>query len=73
MIQVEKENLIYLLEILAAVEDEPCRFILLCDNLTSEVGKLSCKRLKSAPDGSVYSAPENALICVTSNRRSLLT
>ncbi len=72
VIQVEKEDLIYLSEIFAAVEDEPYRFILLCDDLTFEVGELSYKMLKSALDGSVYSAPENVLIYVTSNRRYLL-
>jgi uncharacterized protein len=72
VIQVEKEDLIYLSEIFSAVEDQPYRFILLCDDLTFEVGELSYKMLKSALDGSVYSAPENVLIYVTSNRRHLL-
>ncbi len=71
-IQVEKEDLIYLSEIFTAVENRPYRFILLCDDLTFEVGELSYKMLKSALDGSVYSAPENVLIYVTSNRRHLL-
>lgn len=72
VIQVEKEDLVYLSEIFSAVETEPYRFILLCDDLTFEVGELSYKMLKSALDGSVYSAPENVLIYVTSNRRHLL-
>lgn len=72
VIQVEKEDLVYLAEIFSAVENEPYRFILLCDDLTFEVGELSYKMLKSALDGSVYSAPENVLIYVTSNRRYLL-
>ncbi len=53
---MEKEDLIYLSEIFAAVENEPYRFILLCDDLTFEVGELNYKMLKSALDGSVYSA-----------------
>ncbi len=72
VIQVEKEDLIYIAEIFAAVEDQPYRFIMLCDDLTFETGELSYKMLKSALDGSVYSAPENVLIYVTSNRRYLL-
>lgn len=71
-IQVEKEDLIYLSEIFTAVENQPYRFILLCDDLSFEVGELSYKMLKSALDGSVYSAPENVLIYVTSNRRHLI-
>ncbi|HBA87761.1 MAG TPA: AAA family ATPase [Geobacter sp.] len=72
VIQVEKDDLIYLSDIFSSVENEPFRFILLCDDLTFEVGELSYKMLKSALDGSVYSAPENVLIYVTSNRRHLL-
>ncbi|NJD91198.1 MAG: ATP-binding protein [Geobacter sp.] len=72
IIQIEKEDLIYLSDIFSAIEDLPYRFILLCDDLTFEVGELSYKMLKSALDGSVYSPPENVLIYVTSNRRHLL-
>ncbi|MBT1075710.1 ATP-binding protein [Geobacter grbiciae] len=72
VIQVEKEDLIYLSDIFSAVENEPYRFILLCDDLTFEPGELTYKILKSALDGSVYSPPENVLIYVTSNRRHLL-
>ncbi|MDO3377221.1 ATP-binding protein [Geoalkalibacter halelectricus] len=72
IIQVEKEDLIYISEIFAAIEDQPYRYIMLCDDLTFETGELSYKMLKSALDGSVYSAPENVLIYVTSNRRYLL-
>ena len=72
IIQIEKEDLIFLSDIFTIVQDEPYRFILLCDDLTFEVGELSYKMLKSALDGSVYSAPENILIYVTSNRRHLI-
>ncbi len=72
VIQVEKEDLVYISEIFAAVEDQPYRFIMLCDDLTFETGELAYKMLKSALDGSVYSAPDNVLIYVTSNRRYLL-
>jgi len=72
VIQVEKEDLIYISEIFSAVENQPYRFIMLCDDLTFETGDLTYKMLKSALDGSVYSAPENVLIYVTSNRRYLL-
>jgi predicted AAA+ superfamily ATPase len=72
IIQVEKEDLVYISEIFSAIEDQPYRYIMLCDDLTFETGELSYKMLKSALDGSVYSAPENVLIYVTSNRRYLL-
>jgi predicted AAA+ superfamily ATPase len=72
VIQVEKEDLVYISQIFAQVEKQPYRFIMLCDDLSFEMGELSYKMLKSALDGSVYSPPENVLIYVTSNRRYLL-
>lgn len=72
VIQIEKEDLVYLSDIFTAVENQPYRFILLCDDLSFEFGELGYKLLKSALDGSVYSPPENVLIYVTSNRRHLI-
>jgi predicted AAA+ superfamily ATPase len=59
VIQIEKEDLVYLSDIFTAVENQPYRFILLCDDLSFEFGELGYKLLKSALDGSVYSPPEN--------------
>ena len=72
VIQVEKEDLIHLPDIFAAIKGQPYKFILLCDDLSFEHGELTYKMLKSALDGSVYAAPKNVLIYVTSNRRYLL-
>ena len=72
IVQVDKEDLIHLPYIFAVIKDEPYRFILLCDDLSFEQGEITYKMLKSALDGSVYSAPDNVLIYVTSNRRYLL-
>lgn len=72
VIQVDKDDLIFLPDIFAAIRGETYRFILLCDDLSFEPGESSYKMLKSALDGSVYAAPENVRIYVTSNRRHLL-
>ncbi len=72
VIQVDKDDLIHLTEVFAAIKGEPYRFILLCDDLSFEPGESSYKVLKSALDGSVYAAPENVRFYVTSNRRHLL-
>ncbi len=72
VIQVDKDDLIYLPDIFAAIRGQKYRFILLCDDLSFEPGDASYKMLKSALDGSVYAAPENLRIYVTSNRRHLL-
>lgn len=72
VIQVDKEDLIHLPGIFSAIKGQPYKFILLCDDLSFEHGELTYKMLKSALDGSVYAAPENVLIYVTSNRRYLI-
>jgi predicted AAA+ superfamily ATPase len=72
VIQVDKDDLVYLPDIVDAIKHEPYRFILFSDDVSFEAGDSSYKMLKSALDGSVYAPPENALIYVTSNRRHLL-
>jgi len=72
VIQVDKDDLINLADIFAAIKGETYRFIILCDDLSFEPGESSYKVLKSALDGAVYAAPENIRFYVTSNRRHLL-
>lgn len=72
IIQVDKDDLVYLPDIFSAIKGQDYRFILLCDDLSFESGESSYKMLKSALDGSVYAAPEQVRFYVTSNRRYLL-
>ncbi len=72
VVQVDKDDLVHLPDIVDAIKGEPYRFIIFSDDASFEVGESSYKMLKSALDGSVYAPPENALIYVTSNRRHLL-
>jgi len=72
IVQVDKSDLDHLPDIFAQISRQPYRFILLCDDLSFEPGDVGYKILKSVLDGSVYAAPKNALIYVTSNRRHLL-
>jgi len=72
VIQVDKDDLVHLPEIVDQLKGEPFRFIIFSDDVSFEVGESSYKMLKSALDGSVYAPPENMLIYVTSNRRHLI-
>ncbi|MBI2353704.1 MAG: ATP-binding protein [Deltaproteobacteria bacterium] len=72
VIQVDKDDLLHLPDIVDAIKNEPYRYIVFSDDVSFEVGESSYKMLKSALDGSVYAPPDNALIYVTSNRRHLL-
>jgi len=72
VIQVDKDDLVHLPDIVDRLKGEPYRFIIFSDDVSFEVGESSYKMLKSALDGSVYAPPENMLIYVTSNRRHLI-
>jgi len=72
IIQVDKDDLIHLPDIVDSIKQEPYRFIIFSDDVSFEVGEVGYKMLKSALDGSVYAPPENTRIYVTSNRRHLL-
>jgi len=72
VIQVDRDHLVQLPAIVEAVRGEPYRFLVFSDDVSFEVGESSYKMLKSALDGSVFAAPENVLIYVTSNRRHML-
>jgi predicted AAA+ superfamily ATPase len=72
VIQVDKDDLVHLPDIVDEVKEKPYKFVIFSDDASFEVGESSYKMLKSALDGSVYAPPENVLIYVTSNRRHLL-
>ena len=72
LIEVEREDLIDLPDIVELIAGRPERFILFCDDLSFEAGESAYKALKAVLDGSVASVPDNVLIYATSNRRHLM-
>ena len=72
LIEVDKDDLIQLPDILGLIADRPERFILFCDDLSFEASESAYKALKAALDGSIAATPDNVLIYATSNRRHLL-
>lgn len=72
MIQVDRNDLVELPEIVDDIRALPQRFIVFCDDLTFESGEASYRALKSVLDGSIEEPPANVLIYATSNRRHLL-
>jgi len=72
LIEVEKEHLIDLPDIVEQLFERPERFVLFCDDLSFEADDASYKSLKAVLDGSIAAPPENVLIYATSNRRHLL-
>ncbi len=72
LIEVDKDDLIDLPDIVELLEGRPERFILFTDDLSFEDGEAAYKALKSVLDGSVAAVPDNVLIYATSNRRHLM-
>lgn len=72
LIEVEKEHLADLPDIVELVAPRPERFIIFCDDLSFEEGESGYKALKVALDGSIAAQSDNVLIYATSNRRHLL-
>ena len=72
LIEVEKEHLVDLPDIVEMVAQRPERFIIFCDDLSFEEGESGDKALKVALDGSIATQSDNVLIYATSNRRHLL-
>ncbi len=72
LIEVDKNDLIDLPEIIDLIDGRSERFILFCDDLSFEEGEAAYKALKSVLDGSLAAVPENVLIYATSNRRHLM-
>ncbi|MDX9699959.1 MAG: ATP-binding protein [Rhodocyclaceae bacterium] len=72
LVEVDKDELMDLPDIIEMLESRPERFILFCDDLSFEEGEPAYKALKSVLDGSVSALPDNVLIYATSNRRHLM-
>jgi predicted AAA+ superfamily ATPase len=72
LIEVEKQDLMDLPEIVDLVSGRPERFILFCDDLSFEAEESGYKALKAVLDGSVAAPSENILVYATSNRRHLM-
>lgn len=72
VIQIDKEDLLDLTEIVDEIRELPQKFIVFCDDLSFDEGESTYKALKSVLEGSIELPPENVLIYATSNRRHLL-
>lgn len=72
LIEVDKDDLVDLPEIVDLVCERPERFIIFCDDLSFEAGEAGYKQMKSVLDGSIAGMPANLLVYASSNRRHLM-
>ncbi len=73
VVEIDKDDLGDLIEIVDELRELPQRFLIFCDDLSFDEGETTYKHLKSVLEGSIESPPENVLVCATSNRRHLIT
>lgn len=72
LIEVDKDDLVYLPEIVDDICNLSQRFIVFCDDLSFEAGEHGYKALKSILEGSIELPPDNVRVYATSNRRHLM-
>ncbi|SFL87571.1 ATP-binding protein [Marinobacter zhejiangensis] len=72
IIEVDKDDLVNLPEIVDDLWDLPYRFVIFSDDLSFETGESAYKALKSVLEGSLELPPENVRVYATSNRRHLM-
>lgn len=72
LIEIAREDIRALPELLHVLRASPGRYLLLCDDLSFDAGDTTYKSLKSVLEGGLEGRPENVLFYATSNRRHLM-
>ncbi|WP_421723500.1 ATP-binding protein [Bauldia sp.] len=72
LVEIHREEIESLPELMARLRDAPDRFILFCDDLSFDAEDTSYKSLKAALEGGIEGRPANVVFYATSNRRHLL-
>lgn len=72
LIEVDKQDLTDLPDIVELIASRPEKFIIYCDDLSFEASETAYKALKVVLDGSLTGASNNLLVYATSNRRHLI-
>ena len=72
LIEIHREDIETLPELMALLRPDPHRFLVFCDDLSFEARDTSYKSLKAVLEGGIEGRPENVLFYATSNRRHLM-
>ncbi|WP_108661625.1 ATP-binding protein [Acuticoccus kandeliae] len=72
LVEIHREDIASLPQLMTILRPTAHRFIILCDDLSFDAGETSYKSLKAVLDGGVEGRPENVLFYATSNRRHIL-
>jgi predicted AAA+ superfamily ATPase len=72
LIEIHREDIESLPELMGLLRGAPQRFIVFCDDLSFDADDTSYKSLKTMLEGGIEGRPENVIFYATSNRRHLL-
>lgn len=72
LVEIHREDIESLPQLMGILRPAPFRFIVFCDDLSFDGGDTSYKSLKAVLDGGIEGRPDNVLFYATSNRRHLL-
>jgi predicted AAA+ superfamily ATPase len=73
LIEIHREDIESLPELMALTRGSSYRFIVFCDDLSFDADDTSYKSLKAVLEGGIEGRPENVIFYATSNRRHLLS
>ena len=72
LIEIHREDIESLPELMGILRGAPQRFIVFCDDLSFDAEDTSYKSLKTMLEGGIEGRPENVIFYATSNRRHLM-
>ncbi len=73
LVEIHREDIESLPELMALLRGAPFRFIMFCDDLSFDGNDASYKSLKAVLEGGIEGRPDNVILYATSNRRHLLS
>jgi hypothetical protein len=73
LIEIHREDIEGLPELMALTRGAPYRFIVFCDDLSFDTDDTSYKSLKAVLEGGIEGRPDNVIFYATSNRRHLMS
>jgi len=73
LIEIHREDIESLPDLMALTRGAPCRFILFCDDLSFDAEDTSYKSLKAVLEGGIEGRPHNVIFYATSNRRHMMS
>jgi hypothetical protein len=72
LVEIHREDIESLPELMGLVRTAPQRFIVFCDDLSFDAEDTSYKSLKTMLEGGIEGRPDNVIFYATSNRRHLM-